>query len=334
MTDGVPKSHMQKPTPLHPLLFSPLYRQYLWGGRRFERLFGRRLPSQGVVAESWELVDRGDDQSIVAAGPLAGISLGELVRTRGRELLGDLSATGPFPLLFKFLDACLDLSVQVHPDDTRAAKLVPPDRGKTEAWYVIDAEPGSRIYAGLEPGTTRERLGQAIAEGRAADVLASFDAKTGDCVFIPAGTVHAIGAGIVIAEIQQSSDVTYRLFDWNRVGPDGRPRPLHVEAGLEAVTHFEPVGPVVPATTPDPVAKRLVECPFFRLDEVRPQGDWQTGGDGRFRFLAIIRGQIRLEDRWSLPPLGSGRCVLLPASIGPQRIASDPGTTLLEISIP
>jgi mannose-6-phosphate isomerase len=322
------------PIPLHPLLFSPLHRHYLWGGRRLERLFGRRLPSEDVVAESWELVDRGDDQSIVAAGPLAGTSLGELVHNRGRELLGDLHPPGPFPLLFKFLDACLDLSVQVHPDDARAAKLVPPDRGKTEAWYVIDAEPGSRIYAGLEPGTTRERLGQAIAQGRAAEVLASFEAKPGDCVFVPAGTVHAIGEGIVIAEIQQSSDVTYRLFDWNRVGPDGRPRPLHVEAGLEAVKQFEPVGPVVPATTADPVAKRLVECPFFLLDEVRPQGGWQTGGDGRFRFLAVIHGRIHLEDHWSLPPLGPGRCVLLPASIGPQRLATDPGTTLLEISIP
>ncbi len=331
---AAPVSHMHTPAPLHPLLFSPLYRQYLWGGRRFERLFDRGLPREGVVAESWELVDRGDEQSIVTAGPLAGTPLGELVRGRGRELLGDLLPPGPFPLLFKFLDACLDLSVQVHPDDPRAARLVPPDRGKTEAWYVIDAEPGSRIYAGLVPGTTRERLREVIGEGRAAELLAGFEAKPGDCVFIPAGTVHAIGAGIVIAEIQQSSDVTYRLFDWNRVGPDGRPRPLHVEAGLEAVTQFEPVGPVVPATTADPAVKRLVDCPFFRLDEVRPQGDWRTGGDGRFRFLAVIRGRVRLEDRWSLPPLTAGRCVLLPAAIGPQRIEGDQGTTLLEISIP
>ena len=170
--------------------------------------------------------------------------------------------------------------------------------------------------------------------GPAHDVLAGFEAKPGDCVFSPAGTVHAIGAGIVIAEIQQSSDVTYRLFDWNRLGPDGRPRPLHVEVGLEAVTHFEPVGPVVPVTTADPAVKRLVECPFFRFDEIRSQGSWHTGGDGRFRFLTVIHGRIRLDDQWSLPPLGPGRCVLLPASIGEQRIESERGTTFLEISIP
>ena len=144
--------------------------------------------------------------------------LGELVRHRGGELLGRHASHAAFPLLFKFLDACRDLSVQVHPDDARARRLVPPDLGKTEAWYVIDAAPGSRIYAGLRDGVDRESLGAAVRAGRCGDVLHSFEPRPGDCVFIPAGTVHALGAGLVIAEIQESSDVTYRLYDWDQIG--------------------------------------------------------------------------------------------------------------------
>ena len=223
---------------LPPLVFTPLYRRYLWGGRRFATSLGRDLPPGDDFAESWELVDRGDDQSVVAHGPFAGVTLGRLMRERGDALYGPRSPAS-FPLLFKFLDARRDLSVQVHPDDVRAARLEPPDRGKTEAWYVVDAVPGSRIYAGLRPGIDAHSLAAAVRDGSCADVLHSFEPRAGDSVFIPAGTVHALGAGLLVAEIQQASDVTYRLFDWNRVGADGRARPLHVEAGLEAVTRFQ-----------------------------------------------------------------------------------------------
>ena len=239
---------------MHPLLLTPVFRRYLWGGRRFATALGRDLPPGDDFAESWDVVDRpgpdGGDQSIVATGPLAGRTLGDLVRSHGGELLGRHAGLPTFPLLFKFLDACRDLSVQVHPDDERAARLVPPDRGKTEAWYVIDAEPGSRIYAGLAPGVGQPELAAAIRAGTCATVLHSFAARPGDCIFIPAGTVHAIGAGLLIAEIQQSSDVTYRLFDWNRTGPDGKPRPLHVDAGVAAVSRFGPVSPVQSHDTP------------------------------------------------------------------------------------
>jgi hypothetical protein len=207
---------------LPPLLFTPLYRRYIWGGRRFAAAFGRPLPPGDDYAESWELVDRAADQSLVRAGPLAGMSLGRIVRERGSDLFGH-PPPAAFPLLFKFLDANRVLSVQVHPDDERAARLEPPDRGKTEAWYVVAAEPESRIYAGLREGVGREELAAAIRAGTCEAVLHAFEPSPGDCVFIPAGTVHAIGAGLLVAEIQQSSDVTYRLFDWNRTGPDGRP---------------------------------------------------------------------------------------------------------------
>ena len=326
---------------LPPLILEPIYRSYLWGGRRFETTLGRRLPDAGPFAESWQLVDRGPDQSVVAAGPVAGATLGGLVRDRGRELLGRHAPRPSFPLLFKFLDACQDLSVQVHPDDARASRLGIPDLGKTEAWYVIDAAPGALIHAGLRPGVTPEAFAAALRGGRCAEAIHSFPVQAGDCVFIPAGTVHAIGAGLLVAEIQQSSDVTYRLHDWDRVGPDGQPRPLHVAAGLDAVTRFGPVAAVTPAATADPAVHRLVTCEQFLFDEVRPQGPgrWQVGGDEGCHFLAVIAGRLRLEDRWSLPPLGRGRCVLIPASAGRQTLAAEPDdhgdpARLLHVALP
>ncbi len=329
------------PTVTHPsmtpLLFAPIYRRYLWGGRRFVSMLGRELPPGDDYAESWELVDRGSDQSVVACGPLTGTTLGDLVRTRGTELLGRHAPLPAFPLLFKFLDASHDLSVQVHPDDARARQLTPPDRGKTEAWYVIDAVPGSRIYAGLRRGTSRDELAAALRAGRCGDVLHSFEPHRGDCIFIPAGTVHAIGAGLMVAEIQQSSDVTYRLHDWNRVGPDGKPRAMHVEAGLEAVTHFEPVEPVVGEPAGDPAVRRLVTNEYFVLDEVCPNRDWQVGGDNTCHFLAMLSGSIRFETRWGLPDLATGACVLLPAAVGRQTIEaleSVGHAKLLHISLP
>jgi mannose-6-phosphate isomerase len=317
---------------LPPLLFTPIYRRYIWGGRRFAAAFGRPLPAGDDYAESWELVDRGGDQSLVRAGPLAGRSLGEIVRGHGGELFGR-SSPPAFPLLFKFLDANRVLSVQVHPDDARAARLDPPDRGKTEAWYVVAAEPGSRIYAGLREGVDQETLAAAIRAGTCEAVLHSFAPVAGDCVFIPAGTVHAIGAGLLVAEIQQSSDVTYRLFDWNRTGPDGTPRPLHVEAGVEAVTRLGPVDPVRPEATADAAVRRLVACEYFVLDEVRPASSWWCGGDGRCHVVAVLEGEARLPDRWGLPAVGAGDCALLPASAGAQEITAT-NAKLLRITVP
>ena len=325
---------------MHPLLLTPVYRRYLWGGRRFATSLGRPLPPGDDFAESWELVDRGADQSIVAAGPLAGVSLGTLVRERGYELLGRHAPRAVFPLLFKFLDACRDLSVQVHPDDARAARLSPPDLGKTEAWYVIDAAAGSRIYAGLHAGVDQASLAAALRAGRCDEVMHSFEPRAGDCVFIPAGTVHAIGAGLVVAEIQESSDVTYRLYDWNRTGADGKSRPLHIEAGLEAVTQFGPVAPVESKTITEgrTATRRLVTCDYFLFDEIRPTDDWAVGGDDACHFLGVLAGEARLDPRWQLPPLTKGMCVLLPASIGRQVVSSAAASatppTLLHVQLP
>jgi mannose-6-phosphate isomerase len=321
-----------------PLILRPLYRRYIWGGRRFASALGRDLPPGDDYAESWELVDRGPDQSVVAAGPLAGTTLGTLVRDRGRELLGRHAPKPAFPLLFKFLDACRDLSVQVHPDDARAARLTPPDFGKTEAWYVVDAVPGSRIYAGLAPGVDASGFAAALRAGRCAEVLHAFEARPGDCIFIPAGTVHAIGAGLLVAEIQQSSDVTYRLHDWGRTGPDGKPRPLHVEAGLEATTRLGPVEPVRATPTSDPAVRRLVSSDYFLFDEVEPRARWQAGGDDACHFLAVLSGQVRFAAHPDLPPLGRGGCALLPAAAGSEEIVAEAAAgrpaKLLHVTLP
>ena len=320
---------------LSPLIFTPLYRRYIWGGRRFASTLGRPLPPGDDYAESWELVDRGADQSAVAAGPLAGETLGRLVREHGDELLGRHTPRRAFPLLFKFLDACRDLSMQVHPDDARAARLATPDLGKTEAWYVVDAQPGSRIYAGLRQGVDAATFAAAVRAGRCDEVVHSFMPRAGDCVFIPAGTVHAIGAGLLVAEIQQSSDVTYRLHDWNRTGPDGHPRPLHVEQGIEATTRMTPVEPVQRLPTADGAA-RLVTCEYFLLDEVRLASEWRVGGDDACHFIAVLSGGVALDDQWGLPPLPAGGCVLLPAALGTQvlRSTSASGTKLLHVQLP
>lgn len=324
------------PAVLTPLVLRPLYRRYLWGGRRFASVFGRDLPAGEDFAESWQLVDRGAEQSVVATGPFAGQTLGRLVRERGAEFLGRHAGLAAFPLLFKFLDAARDLSVQVHPDDAVAARQDPPDLGKTEAWVVVEAAPGARIYAGLRPGVDADVLAAALRRGRCDEVLHAFEPRAGDCVFIPAGTVHAIGAGLLVAEIQQSSDVTFRLFDWNRVGPDGLPRTLHVEQGLEAVTRFGPVGPVTPRATEDPAITRLVECEYFILDRVSPSADdpWAVGGDDRCHFLAVLSGRTAVAGRGDLPPLGAGDCILLPAAVGPVTLTTSPGTSLLRVTLP
>ena len=196
----------------------------------------------------------------------------------------------------KFLDAAQRLSVQVHPDDARAARLTPPDLGKTEAWVILEAEPGSLIYAGLRPGVDRQTLAAAIGQGRCQDCLNVFQPSVGDCIFLPAGTVHALGAGLLVAEIQQSSDVTYRLFDWNRLGPDGKPRPLHVEQGLDAVDFQRgPVGPQQPRPAERPEVSRLVECERFVLDRWAFDAPLPAGGDNRCHIIVIVEGAVRIE---------------------------------------
>jgi mannose-6-phosphate isomerase len=222
---------------LYPLRFEPIYQYRLWGGRRLADLLTAPLPGDGPIGEAWVLSDRDDHESHVANGPLKGRTIGQLLEQSPEQLLGKLARRfRRFPLLLKFLDAREMLSVQVHPADARTDLLPAGETGKTEAWVVLEAGPESRIYAGLKPGTTADDLRRALTSGTVTDHLVCFTPKPGDGVFIPAGTVHALGGDVVVFEVQQNSDVTFRLYDWDHVdAKTGQPRALQVDQALACI---------------------------------------------------------------------------------------------------
>ncbi len=326
---------------MYPLRFAPIFRRYIWGG------FGLRdqlLKATGdeTAAESWEIVDHGDDQSVVLFGDLQGKSLRQLIADSGDDLLGDKLAgqlnsesippqlRNRFPLLLKFLDANRDLSIQVHPDDAFGATLSPPDLGKTEAWIVMDAKPGAKIYAGLKEGVTEADFRAAAASGETPSMMHSFEPKVGDCVFIKAGTQHAIGAGLLIAEIQQASNTTFRIDDWGRVDSDGNPRDLHIEQGI-AATDFAR-GPVQ-AETPEASdeGETLVSCDKFTIVRHRTDSVINIGGDGRFRIVTLISGSLNIAGDPAEKPLGRAETVLLPACLNATEITPSGEAEFLEI---
>ncbi|MCC6492692.1 MAG: class I mannose-6-phosphate isomerase [Pirellulales bacterium] len=319
----------------HLIQFRPLFRRYLWGGRRLGTVLGRPIGDGEDYAESWELVDRGNDQSIVASGPFAGWTLNELIMHHGSDVVGShWAAIDRFPLLMKFLDCNHTLSVQVHPNDEQAAKLTPPDLGKTEAWVVLATEPGSRMYAGLRQGVTPAELEAGVRSGDVLPLLHWFEPQVGDCVFIPAGAVHALGAGLLIAEVQQASDTTYRLFDWNRLDAQGRPRQLHVDESLAMVDYS--LGPIKPQS-PRRVGSgrdRLVDCDKFVIDRCRPSQSTVVGGDDRFHLLVVVSGVINVLTEQGQSPLAYGQTALLPAAAGAIPVQSQAGGAVLDIYLP
>jgi mannose-6-phosphate isomerase len=225
--------------------------------------------------------------------------------------------------------------VQVHPNDKQAARLQPPDLGKTEAWVVLATEPGSKIYAGLQPGVDRKTLESAIAAGKCDRCLHQFEPRVGDCVLIEAGTVHALGAGLLIAEIQQASDTTYRLFDWNRVDRDGKPRLLHIAEALDVID-FErgPVQPVTPQLTDCPHVERLVSCDKFVLDRWRIDSAQPLATRNRFHVLSLIEGAARVRANDRVHELRRGQTVLLPASSEGAEVEPQGRAVLLDMYLP
>lgn len=255
----------------YPLTLQPILKERVWGGQRLAALYGKPVPPQARVGESWEITDRPEGVSVVAEGPLAGRNLHELLRDYPREIMGRAAAPGGrFPLLVKLLDAREKLSLQVHPPAALAGAL--GGEPKTEMWYVAEADPGAAIYVGLRRGVTREEFTRRIGDGSVAECFHRVAIQAGDTMFLPSGRVHAIGGGCVIFEIQQNSDTTYRVFDWNRVGLDGQPRELHVEASLRCVdfADFEPdLVRAKPALVGDGLVTRLVDDPLFQVEHWR-----------------------------------------------------------------
>lgn len=318
-----------------PLRFNPLLKRLRWGGRRLGTVLGKPIGAEHDYAESWELCDHGADQSIVASGPLAGWPLSRLVQERGPELLGRHAGIRQFPLLFKYLDASDRLSVQVHPNDAQARARLPGELGKTEAWVILDAAPGSVVYAGLKRDVTRAALAAAIDRGAVEECLHRVPVAAGDCIFIPAGTVHAIGEGILLAEVQQSSDLTYRLFDWNRVGADGKPRALHIDESLACIDFRR--GPVS-ALAPTRVSQNhgdsieeLVRCPYFTLLRHTARLPVGLSFDNRCHALMLLEGSIQIGDREGGLVLERGATTLFPATSLPQMIAPLGHAVFLEV---
>jgi mannose-6-phosphate isomerase len=295
----------------------------VWGGRRLGEVLGKPLPDDAAYGETWEISDHGSHQSVVADGPLRGRTLRELMGREAEALLGEGDGAAVFPWLVKFLDACDWLSVQVHPDEESVIDLWPGEGSKTEAWFILAARPGSRVYAGLLPGVDEKQLRSALAAGTVAECLHQMEPRPGDCLFLPAGTVHAVGGGVLIAEVQQTSDATFRLFDWNRRDANGQSRKLHVEEALACIDwEAGPVTPVRAAGYPQngnqetqPVRQRLVDCRYFRIDYVRQSEPFACGG-GRMQALIVLHGRGELRGPDGLQALGAGDTVLLPASLG------------------
>jgi mannose-6-phosphate isomerase len=269
-----------------PIVFEPLFMERIWGGRRLESSYGKRLPIGVRIGESWELVDRADYQSVVHDGPLRGRVLNDLWLKNRTEIFGEgLEDTPRFPLLFKLLDCQDRLSVQVHPPAEAAARF--GGETKTEMWYLLDALLDSDIYAGLRQGVTREQFDEALRAGHVADLIHRIPSRTGDAYFMPSGRIHAIGAGNVIFEVQQNSDTTYRVFDWNRLGLDGKPRELHICESLASIdfTDAEP-------TPVQPQGETVVRCEYFTVERWEIDGERQSGTSSRFAVFAVESGTI------------------------------------------
>ncbi len=329
---------------IYPYTFESVFRDYIWGGRTLETMFGRELPP-GIVAESWEISGHPSSPTAVSNGSLTGKTLPELLDMLGESLVGHRSRAmlkrGKFPLLVKLLDANQPLSVQVHPEDDYAARHENGELGKTEMWYVLHAKPGAYLIYGQQKNVTPQSFRQALEAGELETCLHQLPVKAGDAVFIPAGSVHAIMDGLVIAEIQQNSDTTYRVYDWNRVGADGKPRPLHIDKALDVI-NFDMVepGPFAPQPLPtaDGLERVLISgCPYFNVERISlPAGAAFTGfADGStFEIWGCIEGHARLT--WAGEPvdLPAIRFALIPAALGDFAIEAKTAVTMLRAYVP
>lgn len=327
---------------LYPLLFEPLYREVVWGGTLLREHFGRELPKTEVpVGEAWDLTDREEAESVIANGTLQGQGFRALLERHGRSLVGERFRGGRFPLLIKFIDAGKRLSLQVHPDEAAAAKLGGGAEPKTETWYVVAARPGAKIMAGLAPSCTRQRFLQSLHSADIEECLQTFDSLPGDAYFIPAGCIHAVGAGNLLLEIQQNSDTTYRISDWGRLGADGKPRELHLDQALASISFTDRTNPRIvgvvdtaPHNRKFPIVNR---CPLFKVDDLRLVQEWPDHTDGTsFHLLTTITAPVEVvsRERDCRVEVPIGRTCLVPANFGRYRIQLPAGpATVIRTSL-
>jgi mannose-6-phosphate isomerase len=314
-----------------PLRFEPFLRPMVWGGRALAESLGKPLPADGPYGESWEVSDHASHHSRVAHGPHAGQTLRDLMERDAPLLLGEAAGRhAVFPWLVKFLDARDRLSVQVHPGEEEVKRLWPGEGSKTEAWFILSAEPGAQIHAGLLPGVDEGHFREALVGGRVESLLHVFHPRPGDCVFLPAGTVHAVGGGVLLAEVQQTSDATFRLYDWDRRDAEGRSRTLHIEEALACIDWQQ--GPVAPVRAED--GPRLVECPYFTLDYHREDSAFSLGGTGRMQVLIAVEGRGVLETAEGPMSVRAGETLLLPAALPALTARPEPYLAFLLATLP
>jgi len=312
---------------LYPLKFRPILKQRIWGGQKLQE-FGKDVGDDEKIGESWELADLPEDKSVISNGELAGKILSWAIQNYSKEITGDENFTGPFPLLIKLLDAQDILSVQVHPDEQTCERLGKGEP-KTECWYIIAAEPGAVIYKGLKKGVTKDKFANAITKGSVAELLTEVAVEAGQCHFLPAGTAHSIGAGLLIAEIQTPSDTTYRVFDFNRVDDTGKPRQLHIEEALESI-HFDASDDNLSVTT----TGRLVDCKYFKINKGHQGQNCELLlSAGKMKTLIILAGLGTILPTEGNPvEFKAGDTILVPAAYeGAIRFAAD--TQYLTVTI-
>jgi len=323
---------------LYPLKFEPIYQYRIWGGRRLEKLLSKPLPPNDTIGEAWILSDRDDHPSKVIDGPLKEKTIKELLASCPDDLMGKYADDYQrFPLLLKFLDAQKVLSVQVHPSDHQKEYIPKGESGKTEAWVVLQTGPEGKIYAGLKPGTTKQSLQKDLDAHKVANDLASFSPKLGDAVLIEAGTVHTL-QDLVVFEVQENSDVTYRLYDWDRVDEKtGKPRDLQVKEALACIDFNQTnIGPVEPLKDKDfnGLKEKLLDCSYFKVCHITCKSICLVGEENAPTVLVGINGCGEIQTKTDTYSLDKGEVMLLPASIGPCRFISKNEVTFLEVMLP
>ena len=320
---------------LYPFIFQPIFKERVWGGRELERLYAKTLPAGKPIGEAWEISDRPGDASVIANGPLAGKNLRWLMEHHAAEVLGRAkpAAEGRFPLLCKILDAREKLSLQVHPPAGKAREL--HGEPKTEMWFIADAAPEASLYVGLNRGVTPAEFARKVTDGSVAECFHRIPVRAGDTMFLPSGRVHAIGDGLVIFEIQQNSDTTYRVFDWNRVGLDGQPRELHIAQSLASIdfNDFEPkLVETKYQSGPNFKIRHLVQDPLFNVDAMRVEtSESILLGRQLLRIVAVVKGAVTIigGDRKTTVKLMPGQFCLIPACLKGVQIETAPQTSFL-----
>jgi mannose-6-phosphate isomerase len=307
-----------------PLVFEPLFMERVWGGRRLESLYGKRLPSAALIGESWEIVDRAEAQSVVHEGPLRGLTLHELWCKYRAEIFGNVPNSPRFPILCKLLDAQENLSLQVHPPRAIAKQL--GGEPKSELWLIANAAPKARLYAGVKKGTTREGFTKALEKGKVEKHLHALEVKAGDAIFLPSGRMHALGAGVVLVEIQENSDTTYRIYDWDRTKKGRAARQLHIAEAMQCVD-FKDVEPALLR----PEGESLVRHELFEIEKWNLSRDREIAESGRFAIVVCLNGEIDCAGRRFKP----GDFFLVPAELKKRNVTpSGKDVSLLRVTLP